>query len=98
MILPPDPKKTDLIFAYYKIVAGGPCTVALRVVNPQQREVRGNWRHSIERVGPIQGVWALDTALFKEAGQYVVELKEETDGPQSDSIASVRLVVDQGGK
>jgi hypothetical protein len=98
MILPPNPKKTDLIFAYYKIVAGGPCTVALRVTDPQQKEVRGNWRHSIGQPGPIQGVWALDTGFFKEAGHYVVELKEENDGSQSDSLASMRLVVEQEGE
>jgi hypothetical protein len=98
VILPPNPKSTDLIFAYYKIVAGGPCTVALRVIDPQQQEVRGNWRHAIGQAGPVQGVWALDTGLFKEAGQYVVELKEESDGSQPDSLASMRLVVDREGK
>ena len=97
MILPRNPKRTDLIFAYYKIVAGGPCTVSLRVMDPQQQEVRGNWRHSIGQAGPIQGVWALDTSLFKVPGHYVIELKEENDGSQSDSLASMRLVVEQEG-
>jgi hypothetical protein len=98
MILPRNSEKTDLIFAYYKIVVDAPCTVALTVIDPQQREIRGNWRHSIGQTGPLQGVWALDTGLFKEPGTYDLELKEEGDGSGSHTLASTRLVVDLEGK
>jgi hypothetical protein len=98
MILPPNSQKTDLIFAYYKIVVDAPCTVALRVIDPQQREIRGNWRYSIGQTGPVQGVWALHTGLFKEPGHYVLELEEESNGAESRSLARTRLVVDLEGK
>ena len=97
MILPANPNKADLIFAYYKVVAGEPCTIVLRLIDPRQEQVRGNWRHSIEQVGPVQGVWALDTGLFKELGQYTVELQEETQGSRSDSLVSIPLVVEREG-
>jgi hypothetical protein len=98
MILPRNTEETDLIFAYYKIVVEAPCTVALRVIDPQQRELPRIPPHSIERVGPIQGVWALHTGLFEEPGVYVFELREESDGPEPYSLASTNLVVDLEGK
>jgi hypothetical protein len=98
MILPRNPEKTELIFAYYKIVVEAPCTVALRVIDPQQREIPGNWRHPIKQTGPIQGVWALHTGLFREPGHYVLELEEDSDGAESRSLARTRLVVDLEGK
>jgi hypothetical protein len=101
IILPRTSEKTDVTFvwAYYKIiVVDAPCTVALRVIDPQQREIRGNWRHSIGQTGPLQGVWALYMGLFKEPGSYVFELSEETDGAESHSLASTHLAVDLEGK
>jgi len=100
IILPRTPEKTDVTFvwAYYKVAVDAPCTVALRVVNPQGREVPGSRRHSIDRIGPVQGVWALDTDLFKEPGPYVLELNEETDSPESHPLARTRLDVRLEGK
>ena len=98
MILPRNPEKTELIFAYYKIVAEAPCTVALRVIDPQQRELPGNWRHPIKQTGPIQGVWALHTGLFREPGRYRLELREESEGLEPHTLASTRLVVELEGK
>lgn len=86
------------IWAYYRIVVEAPCTVALKVLDIQRQEVPGNWRHPIVRIGPVQGVWALHTSLFKESGTYSLELREETDGAESHALASTRLVVDLGGK
>jgi hypothetical protein len=85
--------------AYYKIVVDEPCTVALRVTDPAQREIAGNWRDSIAKIGPIQGVWqTLDTSLFRELGVYVFELREENVGSESHCLASTRLVVEEEGK
>jgi hypothetical protein len=98
IIIPPNLKERDLVFAYYKVVAEAPCILSLRVIGPQQREVQGNWRDSIGQAGPIQGVWALDTGRFKEPGVYNLVLEEENDSPQSDVLASTRLAVDVEGK
>ena len=98
IVIPPDLKERVVVFAYYKVVADAPCILSLRVIGPQRREIQGNWRDSIDQVGPIQGVWALDTELFKEAGVYELELAEETDGPESDVLVTTRLAVDAEGK
>jgi len=98
IILPQSSEGTELFFAYYKIVVDEPCTVTLRVIDPRQREIRGNWRDSITQIGPIQGVWALHTGLFEVPGSYVLELRDETDDSTPHSLASMRLVVNQEGK
>jgi hypothetical protein len=101
IILPRTPGKTDVTFvwAYYKIdVVDEPCTVALRLIDPQQREIPGSWRHPIKQTGPIQGVWALHTGLFKEQGLYRLELGEESEGSEPHTLASTRLVVELEGK
>jgi hypothetical protein len=98
IIVGPTPGEPESFCAYYKIVVDEPCTVALRVTDRGQREIPGNWRESISQIGPIQGVWRLDTSLFREPGVYVFELREESDGSESHSLASTRLVVEQEGK
>ena len=106
IVLRRTPEKTDVTFiwAYYKVVVDAPCTVdspctvALRIVNPQGEEVPGTRRHSIVQDGPIQGVWALDTGLFKELGPYRLELREESEGSEPHTLASTRLVVALEGK
>lgn len=100
MILPRDLDKTELIFAYYKVVADAPCNLSLKVIGPKGGELPRIPPHSIEilRVGPIQGVWALHAGLFEEPGVYVFELEEETDGPEPHSLASTNLVVEREGK
>jgi hypothetical protein len=95
IILPRTSEEPELFFAYYKIVVDEPCTVTLRVVDPRQREIRGNWRASIAQIGPIQGVWALHTGLLEVPGSYVLELRDESDNSGSRLLASMLLVVDQ---
>jgi hypothetical protein len=97
IIVPPTPEEPELFFAYYKIVVDEPCTVTLKVIDPRRREIPGNWRDSIEQLGPIQGVWALDPGRLKEPGPYVLELREGTDDSGSHSLASTRLVVEREG-
>ena len=94
----PTPEEPESFYAYFKIVVDEPCTVALRVIDPGQQEIPVNWRDSIAQIGPIQGVWPLDTSLFKGPGVYVFELSEESDGSEPYSLASTRLVVDRGSK
>jgi hypothetical protein len=98
IIVAPTPEEPEEFYAYFKIVVDEPCTMALRVIDPGQREIPGNWRDSIAQIGPIQGVWLLDINLFREPGVYVFELREESDGSDSYSLASTRLVVDRGSK
>ena len=99
IIVVPTPEEPESFSVYFKIVVDEPCTVALRVINPAQQEIAGNWRDSIAQVGPIQGVWqTLDTSLFREPGVYVFELREESVGSESHCLASTRLVVEQEGK
>jgi hypothetical protein len=89
------PKTPDLIFAYYKIVVVEPCVVALRVVDPLHREIRRNWRHSRDQVGPVQGLWALYTGDFEEPGTYILELDEVTDDSEPRPLATMHLAVEQ---
>ena len=100
IILPRTSEKTDVTFvwAYYKVVVDAPCTVALSVIHSQQGKIPGNWRHPIKQTGPIQGVWALHTGLFKEPGHYRLELREESEGSEPHTLASTRLVVELEGK
>lgn len=95
IIVPPTPEEPELFFAYYKIVVDEPCTVTLRVTDPRQREIRGNWRDSITQVGPAQSVWALHTGLFEVPGSYVLELRQEVEGSEGLSLASMVFIVEQ---
>jgi hypothetical protein len=95
IIVPPTPEEPELFFAYYKIVVDEPCTVTLRVIDPWQREIRGNWRDSITQVGPVQSIWALTSSLFKQPGHYVLELRQEVEDSEALSLASMLFTVEQ---
>ncbi|MGO8733953.1 MAG: hypothetical protein ACLQVM_14355 [Terriglobia bacterium] len=95
IIVPPTPEEPELFFAYYKIVVDEPCTVALKVIDPLQREIPGNWRDSIAQVGPVQSIWALTSSLFKQPGRYVLELRQEVEDSEALSLASMLFVVEQ---
>jgi len=95
IIVPPTPEEPELFFACYKIVVDEPCTVKLRVLDPLQREIPGNWRDSIAQVGPVQSIWALTSSLFKQPGRYVLELRQEVEDSEALSLASMLFVVEQ---
>jgi hypothetical protein len=95
IIVPPTPEEPELFFAYYKIVVDEPCIVTLRVLDPLQREIPGNWRDSIAQVGPVQSIWALTSSLFKQPGRYVLELRQEVEDSEALSLASMLFVVEQ---
>ena len=95
IIVPPTPEEPELFFAYYKIVVEEPCAVTLRVIDPRRREIRGNWRDSITQVGPVQSIWALHTGLFEVPGPHVLELRQEVEGSDPLSLASMVFVVEQ---
>ena len=87
-----------LFFVYYKIVVKQPCTIALKVIDPEGGEVEGNWRDTIAQLGPIHSIWALTTTLFPRPGPYVLELRQETDDSDVLSLASMVFVVDREGE
>jgi hypothetical protein len=95
IIVPPTPEEPELFFAYYKIIVDEPCTVTLRVIDPRQREIRGNWRDSITQVGPVQSIWALHTGLFEVPGSYLLELRQEVEGSEALSLVSMVFVVER---
>jgi hypothetical protein len=97
IITPRTPRNDKLFFVYYKIVVKEPCTISLRVIDPLGREVAGNWRDSFSQIGPVQSLWALITDLFKQPGNYALELRQEMEGSEPLSLVSMLMVVDQEG-
>ena len=94
IIIPRTPANPKLFFVYYKVVVTEPCEVSLKVIDSSGREIPGNWRDSLTRIGPIQSVWALTTSLFTQPGQYFLELRQGGDGSEMRSLASMLLVVE----
>lgn len=99
--MPRKPGPPKLFFVYYKLVVEQPCTVTLKVTDPLNADIGGNWsdswRDSLGQVGPIQSIWALTTTLLKQPGPYVLELCQETDSIEKLSLASTVLLVDEAG-
>ena len=98
IIIPRAPRDDKLFFVYYKIVVEEPCTVSLRVLHSSGQEIPGNWRDSFSHLGPVQSLWALTSSLFKQPGNYVLELRQEMEGSEPLSLASMLFVVDQEGE
>jgi len=95
IIAPRPPRDVKLFFVYYRVVVEEPCTIALRVIDPQGHEVPGNWRDSLTGLGPMQTVWALSSTLFKQPGLYALELTQENNGSEQVSLAQIRLTVQE---
>jgi hypothetical protein len=89
--------RDKLFYVFYKVFVKESCTIALRVVDPLGQEISGNWRDSHSEIGPIQTIWAFGSALLKQSGTYVLELREEAPDSESVSLARMTLVVDQQG-
>lgn len=98
IIVPGASARPRLFFVFYKIVVEQACTVSLRVIDPSNGEIPGNWRDSIEQVGPIQSIWALTSTLFKHPGPYGLELRQETGESEARTLASMLFVVEKGGE
>ena len=98
IIIPRTPRLDKLFFVYYKIVVDGACTVSLRVMHSSGQEIYGNWRDSFSHFGPVQSIWGLVSSLFKHPGTYVLELRQEIEGSEPLSLASMSFVVDQEGE
>ena len=95
IIVPRSPAKTKLFFVYYKVVVEEPCTLSLRVRDSSAREIPGNWRDTLAQIGPLQAIWALTSGLFKQPGSYVLELRQEVEGSEALSLASMLFIVEQ---
>jgi len=99
IIMPRTRGDVKIFFVYYKIVVNEPCAVALRVVHLDRinNEIPGPWRDSFSQLGPVQSVWALTTNLFRQPGNYGLELRQEVEGSEPLSLVSTLLVVDEEG-
>ena len=98
IITPRAPRNDKLFYVYYKIVAEGECTVSLRVLHSSGQEIPGNWCDSFSHLGPVQSIWALVSSLFKQPGNYVLELRQEIEGSEPLSLVSMLFVVNQEGE
>lgn len=98
IIIPRTPRDDKLFFVYYKIIVEGACTVSLKVTHSSGQAISGNWRDSFSHLGPVQSNWALVASLFKQPGNYVLELRQEMEGSEPLSLASMLFVVDQEGQ
>jgi hypothetical protein len=98
IIIPRTPGLDKLFFVYYKIVADGACTVSLKIMHSSGQEIPGNWRDSFSYLGPVQSIWGLVSSLFKQPGNYVLELRQEIEGSEPLSLVSMLFVVDQEGE
>jgi hypothetical protein len=82
-------------YVFYKVDVKEPCTVTLRVVDPEGNEIVENWRDSLSQIGPMQGVWATDSSRFMQPGRYVLELGQESDDLTALSLARMLLMVEK---
>ncbi len=98
IIIPRAAANPKLFFVFYKIVVAEPCTVTLRVIDPSQGEISGNWRDSITQAGPIQSIWALSTSLFTQSGPYALELRQETNDSEALLLTTMLFVVEHQGE
>ena len=97
IMTPRTPRDVKLFYVYYKVSVKEPCMIALKVVGTSGREIVGRWRDSLSEIGPMQGIWALTSALFEHSGSYALELRQEADDSEPLSLASMILVVDEQG-
>lgn len=97
IITPRTPREVKLFFVFYKVFVKESCTIALRVLDPAGQEISDSWRDALSQTGPTQTIWALSSALFKQSGTYVLELRQEAAGSEPVSLARMILVVDERG-
>jgi hypothetical protein len=95
IVIPKARRDDKLFFVYYKIVVAGDCTVWLRVTHASGQEIPGNWRDSFSHVGPVQSIWALVSSLFKQPGNYLLELMQDLADSEPVVLANMLFVVDQ---
>jgi hypothetical protein len=97
MIAPRTPKDNELFFVYYKIVVKEPCTIRLRVfdLDRSNSEITGSWHDSFSQLGPVQGIWALTTNLFRQPGNYALKLEQVMEDSGPIDLADTIMVVDR---
>jgi hypothetical protein len=98
IIIPHTRREVKVFFVFYKVVVIEPCTVTLRVIDPDGNKIPEDyWRDSLAEFGPMQAVWPLSSNLFKHPGPYALELMQENGEAEPLSLASMTVVVDQQG-
>jgi hypothetical protein len=99
IVIPKHPQRSKLFFVFYKIDVKEPCTVKLAVFDPSSKKLGGKWRQmwrdTFPEPGPIQSVWALTTSVLDRAGQYRLELQEESEDQGTTPLASMALTVER---
>jgi len=101
IVTPRAPRATKIFFVYYKIVVKEPCTVRLRIFyldDQSGNEIQGDWRDSFSQLGPVQGIWALTTNLFKLPGNYALKLEQVMEDSEPVRLADTLMVVEQVGE
>jgi hypothetical protein len=98
IITPPNPRFPKLFFVYYKVDVAEPCTITLRVTDPVGEDIPGHWSDSLSERGPVQSIWALGTSLFKQPGNYVLELRDETEISQPIPLVTTLWVGNKMGE
>jgi hypothetical protein len=98
IIIPRSAAHPKLLYVFYKIVVEQPCAVTLRVIDPFNGEIPGNWRDSIGQLGPVQSIWALTTTLFKRSGPHALELRLQTDDSEALLLTTMLFVVEHQGE
>ena len=61
-------------FVFYKAVVDQPCTLSLRVFDPNGGEIAGERSDPIEQPGLVQSVWEIETEFFVQSGTYKFEM------------------------
>jgi hypothetical protein len=96
IIAPRAHRDVKIFYVYYRVVVEQPCAVALKVIDPAGHEVHeGNRRDSLPELGPMQTVWSLSSAFFSQPGNYVLELRQETENSEPLTLAQMRLAVEE---
>ena len=67
-------------FVFYKAAVHRPCTLSLRVFDPNGGEIASEWSDPIEQPGLVQSVWVMATAFFLQEGRYRFELWHNFSG------------------
>jgi hypothetical protein len=95
IVIPRTPRSDKSFFVYYKIVVKEPCIISLRAIHFSGREISGNWRDKHSQIGPIQSLWTLAASLFRQPGNYALELRQEIEGSESLALMRSLLIVDE---
>ncbi len=85
----PASEDNSFIFVFYKVAVAQPCTIELRILDPQKKPISGPWRDNISERGLVQTVWSVLRKSFPRPGTYEFQLLCD-----SKELAKAELVVE----